>query len=159
MAMHIWKQEAKCDSCEGTGIYMGYAEHDGAGVVCANCKGKGKITMKVEWEKFEGKSYRSGVERVYKINPGICIGKGRGKYKLEDFGGMPYKDWIDGKPFPKKSEMRRYTCPAWWYQTADYKEKPDWDECCHFGSFSDCRNFSHKEQCWERFDKEQEASK
>jgi hypothetical protein len=50
--------------------------------------------------------------------------------------------------------MRKYTCPAWWYQSADYKKKPNWKECLACGSFSSCKHFSIKQNCWDRFDKE-----
>jgi hypothetical protein len=50
--------------------------------------------------------------------------------------------------------MRNYTCPAWWYQSADYTKKPEWEECIACGSFSECKNFSNKEKCWEKFDAE-----
>jgi len=53
-----------------------------------------------------------------------------------------------------RRKMRNYTCPAWWYQIADYKRKPDWDECLILGSFSSCAHFSKKEKCWEKWDKE-----
>jgi len=92
---------------------------------------------------------------VLKANPGIGVGvlAERG-LTLESFGGMPYKDWLNGKPFPAGSEMRDYTCPAWFYQSADYDRKPGWDWCTISGTFSGCSHFSTKEKCWERFDKE-----
>jgi hypothetical protein len=85
------------------------------------------------------------------VNPGIVLGGPKGKF---DFGGMSYKDWSDGKLFLPKSEMREFTCPAWWYQIADYSKKPRWDGCIHVGSFSGCKHFGQKCECWERWDKE-----
>jgi hypothetical protein len=67
---------------------------------------------------------------------------------------MSYEAWLDGKPFPSKSEMRQFTCPCWWYQTADYKKKPAWDECLYVGMFSQCSHFANKQSCWERWDRE-----
>jgi hypothetical protein len=93
------------------------------------------------------------VERVYEANPGIGIGKGSGKYKLSDFGGISYKNWKEGVPFIK-AENRNFTCPAWWYQSANYKLKPKWSECLLIGSFSKCVNFKNKAKCWERWDEE-----
>ena len=62
-------------------------------------------------------------------------------------------------PFPSGSEMRQFTCPAWWYQAADYEKKPQWD-CCGIGGglFWDCEHFAAKRECWERWDKEQEEA-
>lgn len=67
---------------------------------------------------------------------------------------MPIKKWEAGMSFPAKSEMRKFTCPAWWYQAAEYKLKPEWDCCIFGGSFSCCKNFATKENCWKRWDEE-----
>jgi len=147
---HIWRQEAKCKYCGGTGIYKGFAEQGTVGVVCNKCNGTGKVEIKIEWEDFKGRVKREDITRVAQCNPGICID--------EDprFGGMPYDDWLDGKPFPPKSENREFTCPAWWYQTANLESKPDWDECYqNLGSrFSACPLFKRKHLCWQRWDLE-----
>jgi len=52
------------------------------------------------------------------------------------------------------SENRLFTCPAWWYQSADYEKKPRWKECLVCGSFSSCNSFVEKEKCWKRWDVE-----
>lgn len=143
--------DEKCKSCGGTGIYKGMAERDGFGVVCHNCKGTGKFHFVHEYEEFEGRQPLNDVHTVVKVNPGIVLGGAKGKL---DFGGMAYQDWSDGKPFPPKSEMREYVCPAWWYQCADYDKKPDWDECRGVGMFSGCQHFDQKHECWERWNKE-----
>jgi hypothetical protein len=162
MAKHVIEYDCKCYSCDGTGLYIGFAEHDGSAIVCRNCKGSGRIHEKIEYEDFEGRKKKKDIKRVYKRNPGIGIGErnGDGKaLKLEDFGGMSYKDWLDNKPFPKGHEMRKYTCPCWWYQGEDYNLKPNWEECEIAGTFSDCKNFKTKEECWKRFDKEHPEKK
>ena len=144
-----------CKSCEGTGLYVGLAERNKSAVVCHTCKGTGCYHFKHEYEEFEAKAVKCNVERVFEVNPGICIGTGKDyKYKLEDFGGMPFVHWSIGKPFPPKSENRKFTCPAWWYQCADYKQKPDWPECKGCGSFAGCDRFLSKHCCWLKFDKE-----
>jgi hypothetical protein len=151
----------KCGPCDGTGLYIGMAEHDGSAVVCHNCDGTGCHVFEHTYEDFEErKEIKRKVEQVFRINPGIGIGKGKdNKFALADFGGMPYADWLKGKPFPPKSEMRKYVCPAWWYQTVDYKKKPNWKECPGWGSFSDCPHFKNKGACWEKFDKENKSEK
>ncbi len=142
----------QCVSCKGTGIYVGIGERDGFAVVCHTCDGTGKETVAIEYQEFTGRKRRKDVHTVIEVNPGITAGLGNGCTK-ESFGGMLYKDWLAGKPFAPKTEMRQYTCPAWWYQTADYKKKPEWDECgC--GRFSCCAHFPNKQACWERWDKE-----
>ncbi len=145
-----WTQE--CKSCKGTGLYIGMAEKDGSAVVCYNCEGTGESKHTVEYDNFNGRKYNGKVKWVYQTNPGIGIGDG-GKYTFQDFGGMCYEDWLKGHNFPPKSEMRKFVCPAWWYQSVDYNKKPDWCDCLGV-SFNNCDEFKKKEKCWERWDKE-----
>jgi hypothetical protein len=158
MSKHIIEYDCECESCNATGLYVGFAEKCGSAVVCYNCGGTGKKHVKFSYNDFVKKRVRKNVKRVVQVNPGISIGARKtekyGQLTLEDFGGMPYKDWLAGKPFPKQSEMRRFTCPAWWYQCANYKRKPEWKECGWGGSFSDCEHFGDKATCWKRWDKE-----
>jgi hypothetical protein len=148
--------DEQCQSCKGTGLYVGMAERDGAAVVCHTCKGTGCHHFVHEYEPFTIRHRRGAVKRVLEANPGIGIGEGQG-YKLTDFGGMEYEDWLTGKPFPGGSEMRRFVCPAWFYQSANSKLKPDWKQC-GYGMFNACVHFGDKAQCWARFDKEKGES-
>ncbi len=148
------KIERQCKSCDGSGLYEGMAEKSGAAIVCHTCRGTGKEVISIDNTPFTGRKDKRGIKRVYECNPGIGIGDGNG-HTFEEFGGMPYKEWAQGMKFPKGSEMRKYTCPAWWYQTANYDKKPNWDDCMGAGSFSSCKYFPNKIKCWERFDKEE----
>ena len=149
-----------CHSCSGTGLYVGLAERDGAAVVCHKCDGTGCFHFVHEYTPFKERIGRSDVKRVFETNPGICIGTGKdGRFNLSDFGGMPFSEWESGKVFPSRSENRGFTCPAWWYQSADYKKKPGWDECISCGSFSGCKSFPTKAECWKRFDKDNREPK
>lgn len=145
---HIWKQKAKCKSCNGTGIYRGFGEHGKVGVVCHNCKGTGQMEFKVEWEDFEGRARMNDLKRVIEINPGITVSED------PKYGGMEYEDWFQGKPFPPRSENRNYVCPAWWYHG---ELKPDWPECRVASCFSSCPNFKKKHKCWAKWDEEQKT--
>ena len=145
-----------CQACQGTGIYVGMAERDGSGIVCYKCSGTGRYHFKREYREFRSRVQRNDVLRVYECNPGITIGSNE-KLSLSDFGGMPYDDWKTGNPFPEYSENRRFTCPAWWYQTADFKKKPDWDWCAGACTFSECKRFATKDKCWERFDNQRRS--
>lgn len=154
MAHNIIEYDCICTSCEGTGLYKGFGERDGFAVVCYRCKGTGKRHEKIEYDDpLKKRKTRTDIIRVLQANPGIGVGisKERG-LTLESFGGMPYIDWQKGLSFPLKSEMRNYTCPAWWYQSADYDKKPDWDECMLGGMFSHCDHFGNKHLCWAKFD-------
>ena len=149
------KIQVACESCKASGLYIGMGERDGAAIVCHRCKGTGAATL--EYDDFQGRTARLKVRRVYQTNPGICIGEGNG-HRLEQFGGIPYEEWARGGEFPRRgSENREFTCPAWWYQSADYDRMPKWKEC--EGSlgrpFSACPSFGDKAGCWRRFDKEQ----
>lgn len=145
---HIWKQKAKCNSCNGTGIHR-LGEKGKVGIVCRACKGTGCREIKVEWEDFDGKIRAEDIKRVVEVNPGVIINED------PKFGGMPYEDWFDGKPFPPKSENRKNSCPALWYQSVNYKFQPDWEWCKEvLGSFSSCPHWKKKDRCWERWDEE-----
>lgn len=147
--------DEKCKSCNGTGLYVGMAERNGSAIVCHTCNGTGCHKFTHEYEEFSGRVKRKDVDRVYQTNPGICIGTGN-NHKLEDFGGISIEDWESGVPFSVGTENRKFTCPCWWYQSADYKLKPNWKECNESlgSSFSQCKHFAHKDDCWKRFDSE-----
>ncbi|MDD5323680.1 MAG: hypothetical protein PHD43_24385 [Methylococcales bacterium] len=139
-----------CESCKGTGLYIGMAERDGAAVVCHKCKGTGCEHISIEYESFTERKISEKVKRVFRVNPGIIYGGPN----LSLFGGMPVYEWLRGLPFPPGSEDRLYSCPCWFYQIADYKKKPEWRECQIGCTFSNCRQFFSKESCWERWDRE-----
>ena len=160
---HVIEFDCECESCKGTGVYVGVAERNGSAIVCYDCKGTGKAHCKVTYRDFEGRRKAASVKWVVQANPGIVIGIGgtrneKTEYELSDFGGMPYSQWLEDVPFPRGSEMRRFTCPAWWYQSADCNKKPDWSTgevvCRGIGSFSSCDHFCEKEKCWVRWDRE-----
>jgi len=155
--MKEFKVDEVCKSCGGTGLYQGMAEKDGAAVVCHTCNGTGCHTFSHRYEEFIQRKEKQGIQRVYQTNPGFVIGSGKTKegkeFSLKDFGGIPYKEWVFGLPFPKGSEMRNYSCPAWWYQGVDSDKKPKWNECIGAGAFSSCKQFENKDKCWNKWDK------
>lgn len=141
--------ECECESCKGTGIYVGFGEGDGVGVVCTKCKGKGWKKVVIEYkETNKQRKDRFDIEKVIESNPGIKVGLSL------DIGGITYEEWKNGKKFEIGTEMRKYTCPSWWFQIVDYKKKPNWKECNILGKFSSCKHFGNKEKCWEKFDRE-----
>jgi len=146
--MKVIEFDEKCKSCGGTGIYKGFAELGKVGVVCYRCNGSGCYHFKHEYEEFKERKKRDDIKRVVECNPGIGIDDS------SEFGGLTYKDWLRGDKFIKGTEMRKYTCPAWWYQTANYALKPRWKECMRSGVVASCKLFATKEKCWQRWDKE-----
>lgn len=147
--MNKFKVDVKCPACKGTGLYVGMAERDGFAVVCYKCKGTGCYYFEYEYEEFGRREESHDIQRVLETNPGIMLGKNL------DFGGMPYKEWVQGLPFPEKSEMRNYTCPRWWYKCINSHLMPSWKNCA-FGisGFSNCPEFKNKQKCWNKFDEE-----
>ena len=155
MARHVIEFKQQCKTCKGTGLYSGMGEGDGCAVVCHVCGGEGGHHVKIEYDDFEGRKIRPGIKHVYEINPGIKVGKSD-KYEFSDFGGMPYEDWLAGKPFVPGMENRLCTCPAWWYQGVNSEKNPDWKECRDMlgRPFSSCPHFKNKAACWARWDEE-----
>lgn len=146
----VFEALVKCEACAGTGIYKGFGECKGNGVVCSRCDGKGARQHRFEYTPFTERKVRRGVKWVFEHNPGI----GMDSDPKLGMGGMSYKDWQSGKPFPAGSEPRKYVCPAWYYQGCNYDLKPEWDICTGFGAFRNCDNFKKKASCWKRWDKE-----
>ena len=54
--------EAECGSCGATGIYRGFAEPKGVGVVCLKCRGTGKVVQ--TYTPFTERKERKDVETV-----------------------------------------------------------------------------------------------
>jgi len=60
-----------CDSCKGTGLYVGFAEHDGAAIVCHHCGGTGRYHFEHEYDEFTcRKNPPRKIKRVFLTNPG-----------------------------------------------------------------------------------------
>lgn len=106
--------EIDCESCKGTGVYVGFAEHDGAAVICHSCNGNGKQNFSQTFTKFTGKKKKSGIKRVYDGSHGYVISA---KDVINDEGlfpfsqaGVDYNEWFeDGKePLPLKFLMCPY---------------------------------------------------
>ncbi len=60
-----FEYECECGACDGTGLYVGMGERDGAAVVCSRCGGTGKQTNKIEYKTFDGKKERKGMNFSY----------------------------------------------------------------------------------------------
>jgi hypothetical protein len=106
--------DAECKVCKGTGIYVGFAERDKAGIKCHDCNGTGKRHLIFDWTEFKERNIHPDIDWVYENNPGVVVGT-----PYAEYGGMPYSEFLKGNPFPRKSEGRSYNCPAWWYQSID----------------------------------------
>ncbi len=140
--------QAQCHDCRGTGLYTGIGERDGLAVVCGKCEGTGQ--KDISYTPFTGRKTRENVRKVIQVNPGIVISP-----ELTQ-GGAGYQEWLDNPESARSPgrEVREFYCPTWWYQRADSKLLPEWDECIKFGDITKCPSFQQMEKCWERFDRE-----
>jgi len=151
--MAKFEVDAECNACDGTGLYVGLAERDGAAIVCQRCKGTGKEHILIQYKPFVKRKKRSGIVRVFDVNTGYVIGNGP-NCKLEDFGGMPVEEWEQGKPFPLGSEGRDYICPKRYVQSTG--KSFDYEKCSHSVGkrFEDCKFYVDKKECWRDYDKQ-----
>lgn len=82
-----------CPDCRATGIYIGFAEQGGAGVICSTCKGTGGVMR--EFAEFTGRRVRKDILTVsypsskYVLVPGF------------DSGEITYEEFLAGK-LPKR---------------------------------------------------------
>ncbi|MFA6096837.1 MAG: hypothetical protein WC788_04380 [Candidatus Paceibacterota bacterium] len=82
--------EAQCGACGGSGIYCGFAEPKGVGVVCLECKGSGKIV--IEYIPFTERKNRKDIHTV-RLSRGKFIFSGVGPAGKE----IGYKEFLAGK--------------------------------------------------------------
>lgn len=150
----------QCQSCEGTGIYVGVGERDGAAVVCNVCKGTGKYTYIFEYEEFTGLKSREDVTRVYKKTYGFVIAPRQLIFK--DIGeidmaseGVTYHDFKNGH---MPGHIKQLVCPMFADQAACHKIEGFVSGCEQldpnilFGKLlSQCTNQINKLDCWKRF--------
>ena len=143
-----WSQN--CQRCEGKGLVHGWAEAPATAVVCPTCNGEGEKTYTHEYQDFTGLLPLEGVHTVFRINPGINLANSNPS------GGVAISEWNRDPESVNRpgAEMRRQVCPAWWYNKADQSLMPNWPECKRSQFFSKCPSFPQKENCWNRWDVE-----
>lgn len=82
--------EVECNACGGTGIYHGFAEPEGIGVVCLACNGTGKVKLK--YKPFTGRKMRKGIKTVQRSKGGF-IATGIGPIGKS----ITYDEFLKGK--------------------------------------------------------------
>lgn len=159
-----------CGSCEGTGVFKGFAEKDRLAVVCTRCNGRGYYTQKANNRISFVKDEKKGV--VYIVKDGIIshnvslftklakrndveyvmYATGR-VMSAEDeirngnlnFQIIRYKDFLEGKlPLPAAGK----TCPRQFM--AMYGKEDFENDCIPCGFYQDCEKFFTNE-CWAKF--------
>ena len=146
----------KCTYCNGTGLYAGMAERDGAAVICSKCKGTGCVVFC--YTPFMGREKREDVTRVYKkgtnytLSPKKIDFKGIGIVDLTK-EGVSYEEWLDGK---EPDHIHQLGCPMLVDQSACHNKEGFIEKCDELnGGWLDliptcsCKD---KAACWERFD-------
>lgn len=86
----IIEVQAECEDCEGTGIYRGFAEPKGVGVICLGCNGTGM--QPVEYRPFTCRKTRKDVTTVRR-SAGTFILTGVG----HTGGSISYEEFLNGK--------------------------------------------------------------
>lgn len=154
MKLHF-EEDVECTACGGTGLYQGFAEKDGAAVVCYICKGTGKQHVSYTFTKFEKRQTRPNVKRVYKTSGGYAISSkdvvtSSGKKIEFSKGGVSYEDWLKGvEPKP----ICDLHCPLEHFEQGSYEGEWLKDHHCHEnglhlgGSISDCSK-RNRDYCW-----------
>ncbi len=102
---------AQCGDCGGTKIYVGLECHDGAGMVCANCEGKGWVP--ITYTPFIAPKKRNDVKRVFEAQkyrtfyPTDHTFEDGKTVNYSEFG-CTYEEWENGatpKPWPKDTPI------------------------------------------------------
>lgn len=82
--------KAECSSCGGTGIYRGFAEPPGVGVVCVNCDGTGAST--ILYTPFTTRKTRTDIKTVQRSR-GSFIATGVGPVG----NAVSYNEFLQGR--------------------------------------------------------------
>ena len=140
-----WTQE--CDSCKGSGLYVGLGERDGLAVLCSRCMGQGYTENIVEYNAFAGRKNRDGITHVIYVNPGIVLTP-----ELVD-EAVPVQEWQQNGNTALHKAGRSFFCPASWAQRTGLIKSPNWPECVRPGiKFTSCPHYETRAKCWESFD-------
>ena len=151
---------AKCETCNGTGLYQGFAEQDGAFVICYKCDGTGEIKISLRFKKFKGRENQPKCKRVYTRTMGYGITdknitvKGR-LFPFADYG-CTYKEWLKGaKPIPLKFLGCPYQETNQRLQSKDVNDlyKTRCKENSGWGMIANCKLYNDKHKCWEIFER------
>ena len=89
----------ECTSCNGTGLYCGFAEAKGTAVICLGCNGQG--WNESQFNEFTGRKKKAGVKTISRSSGGfIATGVGAtGK-------SMTYAEFEAAHPVTLKLSVR-----------------------------------------------------
>lgn len=94
--------DIECQSCNGTGVYTGIGERDGACVICTKCNGTGKYMYTFQYNDFTRRKVRKDVKRVFIKGYGYCVGTkpitlDNGVFVDFSKEGVSYEEFLNGK--------------------------------------------------------------
>jgi hypothetical protein len=151
------KLKIECKSCNGTGVYVGLAERDGAGVVCHTCKGTGCQDYNFTYTPFKKRQKRKDIKRVFIQGYGYCVGTkpitlDNGVFVDFSKEGVSYEEFLAGK---MPEHIKQMGCPMLADQSACHDIKGFIDQCEKLnggwiGHIPSCK-CKDKMACWERF--------
>lgn len=140
-----------CQSCDGTGLYVGRAERDGASVVCHRCTGSGKYAYRFEYEPFESRRPApDGVTRVH-----VARGYVLSPQHPQCDGGVPVSDYEPGMAVPADESLYcpyLYTNQGWCAKPEPWH--PDYPPAAPVSAgtyISNCKHWPYKADCWRMF--------
>ena len=82
----------ECDACDATGIYHGFAESEGVGVVCLKCDGTGCVTLNIRVKPFTERKRKVGI-KIVRLSRGAFIATGVGPHGKS----VSYNEFLHGK--------------------------------------------------------------
>lgn len=154
------KLDIECQACDGTGVYQGMGERDGAGVVCHRCDGTGCFKYKFQYTPFTKRKLNGNISRVYLSGYGYCINTNpmtlsNGVFVDLSKEGVEYEEFLNGK-MPK--HIKHMACPMMADQGACHEIKGFTAKCAELNGgyvsyIPDCK-CSDKIGCWDRFEKQ-----
>lgn len=150
-----------CGDCGGTGLYVGFAEKDGAAVICSTCEGTGCEKYEFRCELFKKRKLRKDTKRVFKRSCGYMhcpqdVTTEEGKLIEFSKAGCSYEEWLKGdEPKP----VKELYCPyLWTQQRLQSKDKNNlYESRCKNGTglellISKCKYYEEKEKCWKIYE-------
>lgn len=150
--------EIECQSCDGTGVYVGMGERDGAAVVCYICEGTGCQKYHFTYVPFTKRKINEKAERVFIKGYGYCVGTkpitlSNGTFVDFSKEGVSYKEFLSGK-MPK--HIKHMGCPMMADRGACQNKKGFVAKCNkkndgYLNHIPSCK-YKDKVKCWERFE-------
>lgn len=144
----------ECPACQGTGLYIGMAERNGAAIVCHQCKGSGCYHYQYSYKLFTKRKIRNDVKRVFGNSCGYIHSAedvvADGKTIKFSKGGASYQEWLNGK---EPEPLKELYCPLQW-------SGQRWHSPLHCkdnfwgGYISECPKRCDMAKCWELYEKE-----